>query len=380
MNYYDACNELGLDADFDMHAPDPLAQLSKDTPPSKQWQEAGMLIVERAQRYLWHPKSLDGQKALAYLRGRGLTDETIKKARVGYCPLARDGKWYCGEFEHWGIDPSLLREDQRAKGGVRVPDGIIIPWFEASTLWKIAVKRPGEKMDYGQVMGSGEGLYNVDSLQVSEPCMMVEGEFDALSVLQEAGDLINIVATGSSTRGRTGRWLGDLALASFVLQSFDDDASGNDGAAYWLEKLPHALRWQPWHFKDCNDMLQHHDEFKAQTGLTLRGWVEQGLWAAQLPTIPLARVEQSEPAIPVIKPDYQKQIDIQTEFERLSKTDCVNTPQGPGRIWDMQQLRVHIERNRVRVILDRLKGSSTGATELFLCQEIDPIVQKSLFL
>lgn len=399
MSYFEANNELGFDEWDNMYeeAVAPTLHFDKEQPPSKKWQEAGMLLVERAERYLWHPKSPEGQKALAYLRARGLTDETIKRARLGYCPLGKDGRWWGshpgeGQFDLWGIDPATVTDPKkRERGYLLIPDGILIPWFEGPVLWKIAFKRPfrsaDDTFDYGQVLGSGEGLYNVDALQVDEPVMMVEGEFDCLSVQQEAGDLVNCVATGSTTRGKTGRWLGDLSLASFALQSFDDDEAGEDGSDYWLKALSHCIRWQPIFGKDPNEMLQKLDKE------SFRNWILWGLhtWenSQRLDALPepspLARVETGE--LQVVPLDYQRHITIQAEYDRLSRSERVMTPDGPGKIWDMKQLRVHIDRDMpdgrgpgaIRVVLDCLKGNSTGMTRLFPCAEISPMAQTALF-
>lgn len=269
------------DTQFGAEKPNRRHVNSKDTAPSKKWQEAAMLIVERAERYLWHPGSAEGRKALAYLRGRGLKDETIRAARLGCVPL-KDDKWYVGSFEDWGLDP----EQYPNKEGVKVPDGILIPWFVGGQLWKLAVKRPGQEPPYGQVIGSSEPLYNVDALQYDEICMMVEGELDALSVIQEAGDLVNCVATGSSGKGRANRWVTELSLASFILQSFDEDDAGNEGAEYWLDlfKVPDAEplkieRWSPIYWNDPNDILKAQG--KPDSICTLREWVEWGVALAR---------------------------------------------------------------------------------------------------
>jgi hypothetical protein len=304
LSYAEAFDELGLldETDFSVLPPKPAQHYKATQAPCKGWQEAGLALLERAERYLWHPRSPEGQQALAYLHQRGFTDETIRAARFGYVPLLSDGSWFSEPFSHWGLDPSALTEQQRAKGCVRIPNGILIPWFCDGQLWKLAVKRPGEQMDYGQILGSADGLYNVDSIEAGKPVMLVEGEFDALSVQQEAGDLIACIATGSVRKGRATHWRDDLELASYVLVAFDNDLpdehgqkAGDEGARYWLELLSHAIRWEPWalpadkewedeawnsymiRFKDCNEMLQYAEAFKDWSGTDLRGWIQQGI-------------------------------------------------------------------------------------------------------
>lgn len=267
LSFGEACYQLGLDPWLEGQERQQQFQQTADELPCLEWQSIGNALVQKAQQALWSPLGTD---ALAYLKSRGLTDETIRKAKLGYVPLNASGRWLEFPFESWGLKEEELTPAQLQKGCVRVPDGILIPWYESSTLWKLAVKRPGQKMDYGQILGSAEGLYNVDSVQSGVTCMMVEGEIDALSVYQEVNIGLGCVATGSATRGRLNRWVSLLCLASDVLQSFDADEGGDDGANWWLEKLPHARRYRPVGAKDPNELLQHSPE-------KLRNWLNASL-------------------------------------------------------------------------------------------------------
>lgn len=126
--------------------------------------------------------------------------------------------------------------------------------------------------------------------------MMVEGEIDCLSVMQEAGDLVNCVATGSSAKGRSGRWITELSLPSFILQSFDEDSAGDDGAEFWLKTFKEQENIARWSIMTCNDpnvLLQTQGE----SYFTLREWVQLGVDLAkhdmkmQLQSIPLSHAE-----------------------------------------------------------------------------------------
>jgi hypothetical protein len=277
MSFGQALDLLGLSREAAM-TPAPPRPIQPGQPPCKEWQQMARWIVERAEAYLWHPNSQEGQRALAYLRGRGLTDETIHMAHLGYIPIQKDGKWHQSPLSHWGIDPDLV-DEKRRKLGMRIPDGIVIPWFDddAQTIWTLAVKRPfraqGDTFEYGHVFGSGKGLYLAETVQPLWPVMMVEGEFDALSVWQEARDLLAVVATGGTNGGRVLYWQGYLRPVDRLLQSFDADEGGEAGAAYWLAKHPQARRWRPDRvgpYKDANDLL------RAGEGM-VRSWVQDGL-------------------------------------------------------------------------------------------------------
>jgi hypothetical protein len=99
----------------------------------------------------------------------------------------------------------------------------------------------------------------------------VEGEIDALTVLQAAGDLAVAVATGSTGGARRAKWVAQLALAPLVLVAFDNDKNlaGDLAAAWWLGVLPNARRWRPVAGKDVNAMHT--------VGIDVRAWVQAGL-------------------------------------------------------------------------------------------------------
>jgi DNA primase len=98
--------------------------------------------------------------------------------------------------------------------------------------------------------------------------MIVEGEFDALTVTQEAGNLVAAVATGSTCGSRRQRWQELLARASMVLVAYDSDEAGDTAAQWWLSVLPRARRCRPTSHDVC-EMLQD--------GGDVRSWVEAGL-------------------------------------------------------------------------------------------------------
>lgn len=421
-SYAEANEELDLgDTLFSDSKPAERAY-SNDNPPPKQWQETGKNFAERAARYLWLPIPA-AQAALAYLRGRGLNDETIKRKKYGYCPMGKNGRWYGekpeeGGFEKWGLKPEDIKDEKkRARGTLLIPPGIVIPWFEGDVLWKIEINRydePEKKDRYGQVLGSAEGLYNVSSIQYGKPCVIVENVYDADSIEQEAGDLVACVATGSAARGRNPRWTAELMQASFLVQSFDDDKGGHDGAVHWLNTYEQCFRFEPVGAKDPNDMLRAYD------GNYVRDWVQGALdtweclqWPSVLPEpTPPARVMVEEPEEDMaphwqsllakvehraqetlagvmtgeetaaallyakmahdacLQVNREMQVEyVQEQFERLCISDCVETPQGPGRYWDPKQLREHCERGQVRVTLD------SGETKLFAPEQLEPVLE-----
>lgn len=240
-------------------------QIEKNTvvkPPCEQWQKQARFWIEQAEQQLWEP---GGNVARSYLHRRGFNDNTIRAARLGWIPspVTEPGI-------KWGIDQSVF-----------VDSGIVIPWFikgmhkHEEDVWRLNIRRKGDSgPKYRGPAGFKQGLYGGDAISTRKPVVMVEGEFNALSVQQEARDLVTAVATGGTHAGICSLWIVRLMLAPVVLIAFDNDQNeaGEVAARVWEEKLPHAKRWRPTR-SDVNEMLQSKCD--------IRKWVQSGLRYAQ---------------------------------------------------------------------------------------------------
>ena len=229
-------------------------------PPSDAWQARAIALGLAAADRLWAP---EGSRALAWLQQRGLTIETIRAASLGFHenPACADGD---------------LREDPAAWGlpvghsAVWAPRGITIPWQSGGHLWRLNIRRPAGEPKYIGPAGWRNALYGADRLAPGRPAVLVEGEFDALTVMQHADDLAIAVATGSTAGGQRTRWIAGLAACSRVLVAFDGDEAGEKASAYWLSVLRgQARRWRAYYAKDANGL--------AQSGGAVREWVAAGL-------------------------------------------------------------------------------------------------------
>lgn len=224
--------------------------IENEVPPSAQWQLRARQVLEAAITRLWDDI---GAEARAYLFSRGLIEETIKSARLGYIPPRQDGADLEDDAAKWGVDD---RET------ITLPSGILFPYEYKGEIWKLRTRRLGDVPQdrrYRVIPGSSNGLYRADVLKPNHPAMVVEGEIDALSLAQEAGADIAVVALGSTGHARVPRWLMRLALCSWVFLCLDNDESGKtDGAAsYWLKRLDNArMISYPSGYHDANDMLQ----------------------------------------------------------------------------------------------------------------------------
>lgn len=262
VTFKEACRMLNYDLP-PMATPLPPAPPEPCNPPSEAWRDRAVRFVAESFDLLW---SDTGTRARAWLAARGLTEQTIADAGLGYNGT---DQWDAPAL--WGLP------DDHKK--VYLPRGIVIPWTVDGMTWRVNVRRPvsraqiaaGEAKYLGPAGGGDSPLYNVNAIAPARAVMMVEGELDALSVQQAAGDLIACVATGSTSGGRRARWYARLAAASVVLLSFDSDGptKGDAAAAFWADVLQgFSIRWRPL-LKDPSEMLQE--------GAGVREWVEAGI-------------------------------------------------------------------------------------------------------
>jgi hypothetical protein len=211
--------------------------------PAETWQARARDYLAWAESQLWDPANAD---ALAYVRGRGLSDATIREAGLGYNPrtMKDDGA-------KWG-----------QPGRVLLPMGWVIPCVAGDTVHYVKTRRPEGDPKYLAVRGSKVAgvVYGAALAQGHRGMILCEGEFNCLILRQLLGDAIPVASVGAAT-GTLG--LGALAKLTrsprWYLQ-FDPDDAGRDAAAKLASEYPRArvLSW-PWDV-DVNDAhLAGHD-------------------------------------------------------------------------------------------------------------------------
>jgi len=263
LSYQEARDRLGLATTLSpaRSQPQPPEAIA---PPPAQWQFAALAFVEECKAHLW---SAHGVSARKWLQARFFSGENLLAASVGYNPEDR-----YEDRADWGLEP-LWNEKGRPKR-VWLPRGIVIPWEIDEALWRVNIRRFGKLSaadgpKYIGPPGCVPALYGADGLIPGRPAVLVEGEFDSLTVAQYAGNLAVAAATGSTAGARRLRWIARLALASVVLVAFDADDAGEEASRYWCNLLPNARRWRPFWGKDVNEM--------ATMGGDIAAWVEAGL-------------------------------------------------------------------------------------------------------
>ena len=213
-------------------------------------QREARALVEDCEVALW---SDAGAKARAWLADRGLTDHTIKGWHLGYNDKDRD-----------------LR-------GLWVRRGILIPCFSRDwRVWYLKIRRavPGGSdynpqrhgPKYVQVKGAGRGaLFGLSHLGDRKTLTICEGELDSILLWQEAGDLVDVVATGSATTRPAPEFLAHLAGASRWLVALDQDKAGDAGAVWWDDFSQRVRRVRPLQGNDLTDFYL--------AGGDLRTWI-----------------------------------------------------------------------------------------------------------
>ncbi len=198
-------------------------------------------LVTGAAGRLWTP---EGGKALAYLRGRGLGDETIRAARLGV-------------VESVSIP---TREGDRCYQA----RGVVIPWFDEDRLALVKIRQSeGRKPKYAEAFRDRPRVYPDPAvIEPGRPLIIVEGEFDALLLGQELRDLAAVVTLGSASSRPDLATRAEMLAAAPWYVATDADEAGDKAASGW-PAVARRVR-PPGSFKDWTEA--------AQAGVNLRCW------------------------------------------------------------------------------------------------------------
>ncbi|MFI5458035.1 MAG: hypothetical protein ACHRXM_21565 [Isosphaerales bacterium] len=213
-----------------------------------------MALVQAATVRLWSPEGADG---LAYLRGRGLTDATIRAARLG-----------------WVLDVRLPTRDGRRYWSAC---GIVTPWYDGDRLAMIKIRQPaGRRPKYVELYRDRPTIYPAPSVvRPGKPLVVCEGEFDALLLGQELRELAAVVTLGSASARPETEILAVMLAAPAWFVATDADGAGDRSALEWP---PRARRVRPPDpFKDWTEA--------SQAGVDLHRWWTDRLGGIEAPEL-----------------------------------------------------------------------------------------------
>ena len=201
---------------------------------------AALALVAEAEARLWSP---EGAEALAYLTGRRcLSLTTIRAARLG-----------------WTRGVQVPKQG----GGTFRPRGVVIPWFDGDRLALVKIRKPdGAGPKYVEAFRDRPTLYpGPRIIRPGHPLVLVEGEFDALLLGQDLGELAAVVTLGSAS-GRHDAARKFMRPAAPWYIATDADPAGDQAANGWPARARRVRPPEP--FKDWTEARQ--------AGVNLRRW------------------------------------------------------------------------------------------------------------
>lgn len=189
--------------------------------PARPSTEAMNDIAARAKAKLWGP---DGSQGLEYLRARGLQDEIIEAAGLGFIPDHRDTYKVHGLTVFAGITiPSTYRGE--------------VEFIQFRNIW-----HPTKEYRY-RALGNAKGtLFGGDSLEAFQDVYLFEGAFDSL-IARQLG--FQAAALSGAKNELSPRWYSKILTAQAIYICGDDDLAGRGFQERHRQLLPTAIPWVP---------------------------------------------------------------------------------------------------------------------------------------
>jgi hypothetical protein len=267
MAFWDAVKFLNVDAgEMPMHHTSNFIPLwqpdAPKPPPPEAWKFRARAFVARCCNQLE-----DNRDAITWLRAsRGLSDETITAARLGWNPVD-----IYEDRTSWGLEPETSNITGRVKK-LWMPAGLVIPAFfdEAGNITRLRIRRHKPQPDSSRyIVVSGSNMAPMIFWNDEQPVVaIVESELDAILLHQQAGDLIGVVALGSA-QAKPDTYLHErFTHAKRILVALDYDISGAKASKFW-NRYTGFKRWPPVIGKDISDM---HEGMAP-----IRLWIRAGL-------------------------------------------------------------------------------------------------------
>ncbi len=226
--------------------------------PSNSWKKKAAYYVEQA-----HQRLLIDKAALNLVAERGLTIDAIKQNQLGWNPIKKFPL-----RTDWGL------EETNKQKWLCLPAGVVIPIFDGGSINKIKIRKSEWQKDdlygkYYEVPGSSNNLPILGDPS-KEVVVVVEAEFDAMLIVQEAGEFCSCLALGGAQK-RPNHLLREWLLKKkLVIFALDFDATGkNEYIIYWGKSYPNLEPWPVPEEKSPGD-------YYAKKG-SIREWITDGI-------------------------------------------------------------------------------------------------------
>ena len=148
----------------------------------------------------------------------------------------------------------------------------MLPWLLDGQLWQLKVRTNRQQPKYLAISRGHQCLFGADTLVPGEPAILAEGEFDAMLLWQEVGDLVGVATLGSCNRGLSARALRYLLGCPRLLVVYDVDAEGDKGAERLGQLSPRMHRVRPSVGKDVTAFWQAGGQVREWVRFELARW------------------------------------------------------------------------------------------------------------
>jgi DNA primase len=310
LSFQEACAELGIDPHSRPKTEKPPRRPGEIKPANPLWQKKAGSLLAQAKWNLWK-----NQDALTWLYGRGLRDETIRTAGLGWNSVDR-----YEDREAWGLTPQT--DEKGKKKNLWLPAGLMIPCYANEQLIRLRIRLPKGELRYYIVPGSDTRpmLFHREHGNF----VVVESELDALLIDQETMDLVGTVGLGSVSTKPDEDTDRPLKEARLILNCLDFDKAGAETSwGFWSETYGAKVkRWPVPIGKDPSEAFQE--------GLNIRTWIEAGLICTS------SSLQNEKPMEAVVKPFPKEWLDRfdEMQLERLAIMTI------DGRLTDTEAMRL----------------------------------------
>ena len=232
LSFKDACQRVGSDSVYQCRSYQP--RINTFSPrevksPSVGWSNTASHFIKECNEYIWKDPC-----RLKNILDRGLNQESIKSFRIGWNPRNR---WE--SRDRWGIGSEGKKQ--------WLPKGWVIPVFQDGDVpVKLKIRRSdwvaGERYPkYIEVSGSKNQFAVFGKLHL--PVVLVEAEFDAMLIAQEAGDICCPISLGGAGKKPDAETHQFLKCAPKLLFSLDHDEAGKKAFVFWRKNYSNLVPW-----------------------------------------------------------------------------------------------------------------------------------------
>ena len=234
--------------------------------PCDQWRVRAEQFAFYGHKFLMSPA---GRIQRKWLNNRGLSNKTIKKARLGYNYTSVNF-----DLESWGLRPE--KDFNGPTRSLWLPHGLIIPQFYNGKIIRLRIRQMDitAKSRFIIVKGSSTGFFDYDrhievsSIFAIHPWIVTESELDGWLLHQESHGSCRVFSIGNSS-ARPDKQTHEYLKNNPGLINLDNDEAGQNESTWWQKQYSNSIVYNSWRGKDPGEDYQQ--------GVSISKWIQQGL-------------------------------------------------------------------------------------------------------